>query len=77
MSNETKPSEAKKIVAQRLTELGLPAYKLTAKSIDFSDLARAKCVFVKIHGWAPNPLWRELDHTARMYGFRIETGGLS
>ena len=66
------PRQAKEIIRQRLAELNLPAFRLSAKTIDFSDLARARCIFVKLHGWAPSPLYRELDLTARANDFRIE-----
>ena len=66
------PKQAKSIIKAKLAELGLPEYKLTAKTIDFSDLARATCVFVKIHGWTPNPLFQELRDVAIKNGFRVQ-----
>ena len=64
---------AKKVVAEKLNSLGLPAFKLSAKSIDFTDLARANCIFVKINGWRPSPFWDDLKKTAKENGFCIES----
>lgn len=70
--SEITPRQAKEIIRQRLAELNLPTFHLSAKTIDFTDLARARCIFVKVHNWVPNPMYRELDLTARVNGFRIE-----
>jgi hypothetical protein len=67
------PSQAKKIIQAELEKHNLPYEKLTARTISFSDLARASCVFVKIHGWQPNPAWEELRAVAVANGFRIES----
>lgn len=64
--------QAKKLVRQWLEERGLPYDKLTAKDVSFSDLARASEVFVRIHGWEPNPAWTELKNLARENGFYVE-----
>ena len=64
-------NEAKKIIAAKLNELGLPAYKLSAKTVDFTDLARAQKLFVKIHNWQPSQLWDDLQKTAKENGFLI------
>ena len=70
------PHSAKKIIGNILTERKVPFTKLTAKTIDFTDLARAKCIFVRVHGFVFNeettPLWRELRIIAGSNGFRIE-----
>jgi hypothetical protein len=66
------PSRAKEIIRQALVKLNLPPYKLTAKTVDFTDLARARMVFVRIHGWKPDPIYGELDRIARHNDFRIE-----
>jgi len=63
---------AKKIIAEKLASLELPAYKLTAKTIDFTDLARASKLFIKIHGWKPSPLWDDLQKVAKENGFLIQ-----
>jgi hypothetical protein len=65
-------NKAKKIIADKLETLGLPQYKLTAKTIDFTDLARASKLFVKINGWKPSPLWSDLQETAKANGFLIQ-----
>ena len=65
-------NEAKKIIAKKLSDLNLPTFKLTAKTIDFSDLARASKLFVKIHGWQPSPLWDNLQKVAKENGFLIQ-----
>lgn len=64
--------QAKKIISNKLNELGLPSYKLTAKTIDFIDLARTSKLFVKIHGWKPSPLWEDLQQIAKTNGFLIQ-----
>lgn len=64
--------KAKKIIKAELDRRGLN-YKLTARTISFVDLARASCVFVRIHGWKPNPMWSEIKKVAIENGFRIES----
>jgi hypothetical protein len=61
----------KRIIAAALAEHGL-FNRLTARTIDFTDLARMKMVFVSIHDWSPSPLFTELDQIARSAGFRVE-----
>jgi len=65
-------NEAKKIIAKKLNDLNLPAYKLTANTVDFSDLAKGSKLFVKIHNWKPSPLWNDLQKTAAENGFLIQ-----
>ena len=65
--------KAKQIIADKLAELNLSYTKLTAKTVSFSDLARTGCIFVKIHGWKPNPAFSELKELAIANGFRVET----
>ena len=65
--------QANSIIANKLVELGVSYTKLTARTISFSDLARTSCVFVKIHGWKPNPVIQELKELAVSHGFRVET----
>lgn len=64
-------NKAKKIITSKLQELGLPNYKLSAKTVDFTDLARASKIFIKIHDWNPSPLWEELQKVAKENGFLI------
>lgn len=42
--------EAKRDVKEKLAKLGVPYQKLTAKTWDFTDLARMRTPFVTIHG---------------------------
>jgi len=66
------PSNAKQIVKMALESRGLPFTKLTARTVNFSDLARGRCLFVAIHGWQPNPAWDEIKQVASDAGFCIE-----
>jgi hypothetical protein len=68
------PRRAKELVAAELARLGLPPYRLTARTIGFSDLLRTSCVFVAVHGWQPDRRWEELAAFARSHGFRVEAG---
>ena len=63
--------EAKQIIRQQLADHGRHN-KLTARTIGFSDLARAACIFVKVHDWEPNPIADCLDTVAKANGFRVE-----
>ena len=49
-----KANEAKKAVAARLAEIGLPAFKLTARTVSFEGFGYGRKVFVAIHGWNHN-----------------------
>ena len=64
---------AKTIVKNFLIENGIEFSKLTAKEVGFSDLARSSKIFVKIHGWKPNPKLDELDVIAKKNNFIVET----
>ena len=61
----------KRIIRDKLASFGMDN-KLTAKTVSFVDLARANMVFVKVHGWKPNPVANDLEGLARTNGFRIE-----
>ena len=65
---------AKKIIRAALSARGM-ANKLTAKSVDFADLARGACVFVTVHGWKPDPYADDLESAARDNGFRVTFSG--
>ena len=41
---------AKKEVAAKLTQAGIPFKKLTGKTVSFQDLLRLDAIFVTIHG---------------------------
>jgi len=63
--------EAKKLVTSWLRKHGL-SNKVTAKTIDFSDLARCSRIFVVVHDWAPGPIAADLNHYAMQHGFLME-----
>lgn len=64
--------EAKKLLRAELERRG-SVHRLTARTVNFSGFGYDRCVFVKVHGWEPGPLWGELQAFARRNGFRIET----
>jgi hypothetical protein len=66
-------AQAKKIMVEALKARNLPFTKLSAKTVDFTDLARCECIFVRIHGWQPSPEWSALKAVAKANGFCIET----
>lgn len=66
------PRHCKQVMADTLIELGLPPYRLTARTIGFVDLARRSMVFVTIHDWTAGSRWSELAAVARRHDFRIE-----
>jgi hypothetical protein len=72
--SQISPGAAKKIIAAALAQLGL-ACRLTARTIDFTDLAGVRVVFVTIHD-APfgrgDPQFVNLAVLARSHGFRIQ-----
>lgn len=76
-SVELTPNAAKRIVQRWLDSEALPYTKLAAKTVSFADLARDSCIFVKVHGWKPNPAWVVLDQVAKRNGFRVEAVGFS
>ena len=69
-----KAHEAKGIIKAELDKRELPYDRLSAKTISFVDMGRGDCVFVKIHGWKPSPVYGELEAIAKTHGFRIEAG---
>jgi hypothetical protein len=46
---------AKRLLREELERRGLRKKvswtRLTVRTVDFTDLARARCVFVTVHGW--------------------------
>lgn len=72
MDRLLKPGTAKDIIKRELESRKLPFTKVTAKTVSFADLARDARLFVKIHGWQPNPAWNDLEAIARENGFSIE-----
>ena len=69
------PTQAKRHLKGLLDKHGVSYKKLTAKTVGFSDLARGEGVFVKIHGWKPNPLAADLKKEAKKAGYIIDFGG--
>ena len=68
----TSITDAKRIIREKLARHGLDC-RLTARTIGFSDLARADCIFVEVHDWQPGPLaFDELEFLAASHGFRVE-----
>lgn len=69
------PANAKKLTAEKLSELGISYDSLSAKTVGFQDLARGSSVFVTVHGWKPNPAADTLKAFAKSNGFRINFKG--
>ena len=63
--------KAKKIVKEWLETNGY-TNKISAKTVDFTDLARDSVVVVYVHKWKPNPKWGELEKLAKKNGFLID-----
>lgn len=74
--NKMTPAKAKKLIEDELKKLGLPYERITAKTISFQDLARDGKIFVKVHGWKPNPAGARLEQVARENGFKVDLGGV-
>jgi len=66
-------SEAKGIIKTELEKRNLPFTRLTARTVDFSDLERSAGIFVRVHGWQPNSQWNELKSVAKANGFCLES----
>jgi len=66
------PSEAKNLVRGWLRDLGLPEYKLRARTVGFHDLARDSMVFVAIIGWKEHPDGKKVRQWALDRGFGID-----
>jgi len=67
--------QAKKIVKGFLDANEMPYTRLIGKTVNFVNLARCSCIFIRVHGWKPNSKWAELQSLATQNGFRVETGG--
>jgi hypothetical protein len=65
------PNEAKRIIKQELDKRQLPYTKLTAKTVDFTDLARDSKLFITIHGWKGNPQMADLERIAHDNSFIV------
>ena len=66
-------NKAKKQVRDWLNARG-HSNKITARTIDFTDLARGSMVFVKIYDLLDADAWTYLNASARRNGFRVERG---
>ena len=66
-----KINEAKRIVKRWLLENNFNN-RVSGKTIDFADLTRRECIFIKIHDWVGNPIWKELKELAHNNGFCVE-----
>lgn len=71
------PAEAKTEAVRILTERGMPYERLSARTVSFSDLARAETVVVTVHGWNPSSNARSVQRDARARGFTIEFGAFA
>lgn len=63
---------AKKMLQNHLEAHNLSFNKLTARTIGFCDLSRDDKIFVKIHGWQPQPAAEEVKRFAHDCGFCVE-----
>ena len=68
-------TQAKKLTEAKLRAEGLSGHKLSAKTVDFTDLARDKMIFVTVHNWTPNPKAECVQSFAKDAGFRVEFKG--
>jgi len=66
--------KARKLLIDFLSKEGLPYTRVQARTISFTDLARAKRIFVKVCGWTPSPEWEKVREFAVANGFSVETG---
>lgn len=72
MPSSISARKAGSIIKTELVQRGLPFTRVTARTLDFTDLARAQAVFVTVNGWEPNPAAAELKQLARQHGFFVE-----
>ncbi len=66
-------NEAKKITNKALRDRDIIFVNVKAVIIDFTDLARMSCIFVRVYGSWSNPKFAEVQRIARDNGFRVET----
>ena len=65
--------KARKLLIAFLSEEGLPFIRVQARTISFMDLARGRCVFVKVYGWTPSSDWEKVREFAVVNRFSVET----
>ena len=76
MSTTITPRQARKLVEQWLEEHDLSEASVDkARTVDFTDLARARRVFVTVGNWKPSPQASDLEQFARQHGFSVEFQG--
>ncbi len=75
MSSTTSTRRASSIIKAELVKRRLPFTRVHARTVDFTDLARAQAVFVIVEGWEPNPQAAEIKDIARAHGFHVEFRG--
>lgn len=68
-------NQAKRLVSEWLDSRAIPYGKLTAKTVNMSDLARATPLFVTVNGWQPRPEAEDLARFAVDHGFRVQFRG--
>jgi hypothetical protein len=73
MSEAITINKAKMFVRRELEKAGLNN-RITARTVDFTDLARCKRIFVRVHDWKPDPAYETLHKAARLLGFYVEFG---
>lgn len=70
---EVSDVEARRLVKEKLDELGIPHARLTSGMVGFADLVRDWVRFVRIHGMTePHPGLLEVKRMAAARGFRVE-----
>ena len=62
---------ARRFVELWLKDKNVMGCKLKARTVSFTDLARASAIFVEISGWTPRPEWDELKAYGKAQGFIV------
>lgn len=63
--------QASKIIKDELDRLKLSYTKISARTVDFQDLARRSRIFVTVDGWEPNPIANNVSALALQHGFYV------
>ena len=70
-------SQAKRLVTSELNKMGVSSCSVRGRTVDFTDLARARCIFVDVVNWSGNcEQWQQLREFAVKNGFRMEPKGI-
>jgi hypothetical protein len=67
--------QAARIMVRALEARGITGVTCKGRTVDFTDLARASRVFVRLHGWQTSEhgrCWDELAAIARSHNFSLE-----